>query len=320
MTTSRAKAAPQHKKRELSAPQLAAVVTVIAVVAVILVSYGAAGSYDGLWHLAATHQVPLPRLVPLGLDGGLIGVILLDITLTWAGRPLAWLRFAARVFALGTLAANAAAGWPDPVAVFLRIFAPALIVVITEAIRTVLLDRVREERDPVPLARWILAPLPTFRLWRRMILWRVSDYGAAVDMEISRRQAIVRLTAHYPGEDWRKAAPGDLAWALRNGLKMEDALAAVAELTRAPEAEVPARASGRKRPRPSARKRPGTRGRKPQRSSGPEPTPDADLATEARALEILGKTPGISGSALGRELGTSERYGRDLLKRLTAAR
>ena len=311
MTASRARTAPQHKKRALSKGQLATVTTVIAAVAAILVSYGAAGSYDGLWHLAATHHVPLPRLVPLGLDGGLIGVILLDITLTWAGRPLAWLRFAARVFALGTLAANAAAGWPDPVAVFLRIFAPALIVVITEAIRTVLLDRVREDRDPVPLARWILAPLPTFRLWRRMILWRVSDYGAAVDMEISRRQSIVKLTARYPGKDWRKAAPGDLVWALRAGVKMDESLAQVAELTKpavalpvAPRRRAPAKRSRRSAPLPKR---------------APVTAPDNDLTLEARALQLLATDLDMSGAELARRLGVSPSYGRKLRSRLTSA-
>jgi len=299
----------QHKKRALTSRQIAAVSAVVALVAVVLVTYGAAGSYDGLWHLAAARHVPLPRLVPAGLDGGLIGVIALDITLTWAGRPLAWLRFAARAFALGTVTANAAAGWPDPVAVFLRVFAPALIVVITEAIRTVLLDRAREDRDPVPLARWILAPVPTFRLWRRMVLWRVRDYGTAVDMEISRRQAAVRLAGRY-GKEWRKAAPADLVWALRNGVRMGETLAAVAVLT-APPAALPA---------PLRKRVPVKRSRRSAPLPGrvPRGAPVSDLTLEARALEVLATDLDMSGAELARTLGVSPSYGRKLRSRLTS--
>jgi Protein of unknown function (DUF2637) len=222
---------PKREKRTLRGWQLAVVVTVIAIVAAVLITYGVAGSYDSLWHLAAAHHVPLPRLNPVGLDGGLIGVIFADIALTWAFRPLGWLRLTARLLAVGTLAANASAGWPDPVAVFLRIFAPALIVIITEAVRAVLLDRAEETRDRIPLGRWLLAFPSTFRMWRRMILWRVNDYGAAVEQELGRRQAVVQLAVHYAGQDWRKEAPGDLVWMLRNGVQMDEAFARVTELT-----------------------------------------------------------------------------------------
>jgi hypothetical protein len=222
---------PGRRKRALGKWQLTAVVTVVGLVASVLVTYGAAGSYDSLMHLAVAHHVPLPRLNPVGLDGGLFGVILLDIVLTWAFHPLAWLRLTARLLALGTLAANLAAGWPDPIAVFLRIFAPALIVIITEAVRAVLLDRATETRDRIPLGRWLLAFPSTFKLWRRMILWRVNDYGAAVEQELGRRQAVVKLAAFYVGKDWRRAAPGDLVWMLRNGVRMDEAFARVAELT-----------------------------------------------------------------------------------------
>ena len=298
-------------------------VTVVAAVALLLAGYGAAGSYVSLWHLAAAHKVPLPRLNPAGLDGGLIGVIVLDITLTWARHPLAWLRFAARMFALGTLAANAAAGWPDPVGVGLRIFAPALIVVITEAVRAVLLDRAQDDRDPIPLIRWFLAPRSTARLWRRMKLWRITSYRAAVDMELSRLQAIEKLTACYSGNgprlDWRRHAPADLVWMLRNGVKMDEALARVAELTAPAKAEAPG-GGARKRKPASGRNRnrkPAVVSGRPETGASALPEPDtADLSTEAQALGILEREPGISGSELGRRLGKSDGYGRALLRQL----
>lgn len=49
----------------------------VALVAVCLFGYGAAGSYTSVTHLAAAHHVPLPRLVPVCIDGGLVGTVLL---------------------------------------------------------------------------------------------------------------------------------------------------------------------------------------------------------------------------------------------------
>lgn len=308
-----------RRGRKLARWQVGTAATVIITVAAILVAYGAAASYDSLRHLAASHQVPLPYLNPVGLDGGLIGVITLDIILTWAGRPLAWLRFTARMFAAGTLLANAAAGWPDPVSIFLRIFAPALIIVITEAVRSVLLARTSDERDPIPLPRWILAPWPTFLMWRRMVMWQITSYRQAIDVELSRRQAIVRLRAKYP-QGWRKGAPDDVVWMLRRGVNMPEALARVAELCAPPPPELPPAVPPRKRAGSARRKPPRNSARKPQLvpagSSAPEPT-TADLTTEARALSILADEPGINGTQLGLRLGKSGRYGRDLLARLT---
>jgi hypothetical protein len=69
-----------------------AAVTMVAIVATCLFGYGAAGSYASVSHLAAVHHVPLPRTVPLGIDSGLAGTVLLDIALTWTGMPVWWLR------------------------------------------------------------------------------------------------------------------------------------------------------------------------------------------------------------------------------------
>jgi hypothetical protein len=79
-----------------------------------LLAYGVAGSYTSVTHLASVHGVPLPRLVPVGIDGGLAGTVLLDIVLTWTGFAVWWLRWLARVLTVGMIAANGAAGWPDP--------------------------------------------------------------------------------------------------------------------------------------------------------------------------------------------------------------
>jgi hypothetical protein len=106
-----------------------------------LAAYGALGSYATVSDLAARVGVPLPGLVPLGIDGGLVGVVALDLVLAWTGSPLGWLRQFARLLTAGTVSLNASAGWPDPMAAGLHAAAPLMLLVMVEAGRAVLSRR-----------------------------------------------------------------------------------------------------------------------------------------------------------------------------------
>lgn len=284
---------PQHARANRSGWQVALVVTAVALTALALIAYAAAGSYDGLWHLADAHHVPLPRLNPLGLDGGLVGIIALSIGLTWLGYNLPWLRLGGRLFAIGTIVANAAAGWPDPIAVLLRTAAPVLLVLITEAIYAVLLGRNAEVRDRIPLMRWVLAFPSTFRLWRRMVLWKINDYGAAIDMELDRLRAIKALTVRY-GEEWESAAPADVVWMLTRGVKMTEALGMVATLT------------ADKRTSPE-RQATATRKRRPKRQA-------AATSWRDKARDIVAANPNVRAAELALQCGVNKRTAERYLK------
>ncbi|MCA1190011.1 DUF2637 domain-containing protein [Saccharopolyspora sp. 6V] len=67
---------------EMSRGQIAACVGSV-VIGVALAAYGAAGSYQTAAAVAVEKHLPLPELVPLGLDGGLLGIVLVDLVLTW---------------------------------------------------------------------------------------------------------------------------------------------------------------------------------------------------------------------------------------------
>jgi hypothetical protein len=138
-----------------------------------------------------------------------------------------------RLLSVGTIVANAVSGWSDPVAMGLHVAATVMVLSIVEAGRPVLLRRLGARqgtvRDSIPVVRWVLAPWRTALLWRRMVLWQVTSYRAAVDLELEIRHAVARLRLHY-GRGWRRSAPGDLVWMLRTGVAVDEACARVEEL------------------------------------------------------------------------------------------
>ena len=217
-----------------SAAGIGAAVTLVISLALGLAAYAAAASYKSVSALATRLGVPIGWLCPAGIDGGLLAIIIFDITLTIIGRPIRWLRTMGRLFAAGVVAANFAAGWPDPVGIALRLAAPMLFIVIVEAARTVLLHRHDDpDQDGIPRIRWLLDFRGTFAVWRRMKLWGEKSYRRAVAMELDRIAAIEKLSVKYAPDEWTAQAPADLVWMLKAGVRMAEALASVAELVKA---------------------------------------------------------------------------------------
>lgn len=332
---------------QLTVAAVTAIVTVI-----VLAICAAAGSWTTVSGLAAAHGIRAGWLAPVEIDGGLVGVIALDIALTWADRAMWWLRLAARVFAAGTVLANAAAGWPSLVGAGLHCAAPLVIVVVTEAGRAALLYPARaEERkarkdardvrrsvrlarretrrarntDPIPVVRWLLDPLGTGALWRRMKLWGETSYTAAVSMELERRAAISELTTLYGADGWRSQVPADLVWMLTAGVRMPVALDRVRALIEVlgQSADVPAvsdghdDASGTGSPAVTRRRNAGDG---QGGHGGHRARHRADSETTRRARELLREHPELArpgkGAEVGRKLGVSESTGRRELKRL----
>lgn len=329
--------------------------TVAAITAIVTVTVlaicAAVGSWTTISGLAGEHGIRAGWLAPVEIDGGLIGVIALDIALTWARVPLWWLRLAARVFAAGTVLANAAAGWPSLVGAALHCAAPLVIVVITEAGRAALLHPARaEERkakaearqardaarlarrqarqarnaDPIPSVRWLLDPVGTCALWRRMKLWGETSYTTAVSMELERRAAISELTMLYGEAGWRSKVPADLVWMLTAGVRMPVALDRVRVLIETlgqPAVEpAPGDGDGRVTVTTSTRQRNGSDGQGGHNGHRPRSRPED--ATTRRARMILRDNPELAqpgmGAKLAQKMGVSESTGRRKLKLLLA--
>lgn len=95
---------------------------------------------------------------------------------------------------------------------------PVLFVVVVEAARHaigVAADiSAAKHMESVRLSRWLLDPVGTFRLWRRMKLWELRSYEQVIKLEQERLIERARLRRRY-GRRWRSKAPVEAVLALR---------------------------------------------------------------------------------------------------------
>jgi hypothetical protein len=68
--------------------------------------------------------------------------------------------------------------------------------------------------ESVRITRWILAPWPTFRLWRRMKLWELRSYDEVIRLEQQRLVYQAYLKVEF-GRNWKRRAPVEVLMPLR---------------------------------------------------------------------------------------------------------
>ncbi|MFF4866816.1 DUF2637 domain-containing protein [Streptomyces sp. NPDC001231] len=160
------------------------------------------------------------QLFAVGVDTGIMVMIAVDLLMAWLKRPISWIRYPVWLLTAATVVLNAASGAPkdrawellDYVAAGAHGVVPVLFIMVVELGRTSI-DRVvrpdQAERDSIPWLRWILAPVATARIFRRMRLWGVTSYP-----EMIRRDQ--QLIAY---EQWLKRKyDGDLSKATEDEL------------------------------------------------------------------------------------------------------
>ncbi|MFE5718560.1 DUF2637 domain-containing protein [Streptomyces erythrochromogenes] len=187
--------------------------------AVVIAGIGFAGSYAAVRELAEKKGFGSFSLVfPIGIDAGICVLLALDLLLTWLRIPFPLLRQTAWLLTAATIAFNGAASWPDPLGVGMHAVIPILFVVTVEAARHAVgrIADITADRhmEGVRITRWLLAPIPTFKLWRRMKLWELRSYEQAVVMEQDRLVYQAHLQARY-GRFWRQKAPVEAMMPLR---------------------------------------------------------------------------------------------------------
>ncbi|MCX5205032.1 DUF2637 domain-containing protein [Streptomyces sp. NBC_00237] len=187
--------------------------------AVIIAGIGFAGSYAAVRELAEEKGFGSFSLVfPIGIDAGICVLLALDLLLTWMRIPFPLLRQTAWLLTAATIAFNGAASWPDPLGVGMHAVIPILFVVSVEAARHAV-GRIADitadkHMEGVRLTRWLLSPLPTFKLWRRMKLWELRSYEQVIKLEQDRLIYQARLQARF-GRSWKRKAPVEALMPLR---------------------------------------------------------------------------------------------------------
>ncbi|GKQ40542.1 DUF2637 domain-containing protein [Streptomyces sp. A012304] len=187
--------------------------------AVIIAGIGFAGSYAAVRELAVKKGFgDFSYVFPIGIDAGICVLLALDLLLTWIRIPFPLLRQTAWLLTAATIAFNGAAAWPDPLGVGMHAVIPILFVVTVEAARHAI-GRIADitadkHMEGVRLTRWLLSPVPTFLLWRRMKLWELRSYEQVIKLEQERLVYQARLRSRF-GRGWRRKAPVESLMPLR---------------------------------------------------------------------------------------------------------
>ncbi|MFF5159927.1 DUF2637 domain-containing protein [Streptomyces sp. NPDC000348] len=187
--------------------------------AVIIAGIGFAGSYAAVRELALQKGFGnFSYVFPIGIDAGICVLLALDLLLTWIRIPFPLLRQTAWLLTAATIAFNGAAAWPDPLGVGMHGVIPVLFVVSVEAARHAIgrmADITADKHmEGVRLTRWMLSPVPTFLLWRRMKLWELRSYEQVIKLEQERLVYQARLRSRF-GRSWRRKAPVESLMPLR---------------------------------------------------------------------------------------------------------
>ena len=260
--------------------------------------------------------------VPVAIDVAILVFSAADLLLSYWRMAKPSMRLIPWGFTAATIWLNWQAGGPVPIRIA-HAAMPALWVLFCEYARHVLAARVglvnggRMER--VRRSRWLLAPVSTARMRRRMILWEITSYRRALQLEAGRRAEIARLEMAH-GRQWRRHASAHERLALK--------LAAVAPAELLPSLTA---AIGSDPPGPSAQPElietaPDPAGHaeaEPARAepAEPEPMSSEPVAGSARqrAAALLAAEPDMLGSELARRLGVTTGYGRRLRSELLNA-
>ncbi|MCP9970531.1 DUF2637 domain-containing protein [Actinomadura madurae] len=275
-----------------------------------LAGLGGYGSFASVQDVAEPWFGDQAWIVPAGVDLGILALVSVALLLEWLAMPMPALRWIAFAFTAATVWLNVSAAHGDVTGMVMHAAMPVLFITFIEAVRHAIRRRAGiaagTVREGVPVARWLLAPFSTFRLWRRMVLWQITSYPRALTAEQRRRHALALLESHY-GRKWKARAPADVVWMLSDGVMLDQALARVTELTAPKPAPEPVPEPA---PRPQRRKAPPKKTQRVPRSVATD--------NEARALAIIDAEPGITGAELARRLGISSRQGQRLLSRLAS--
>ena len=170
---------------------LAAIVAGILAVAVL----GGILSYKTLIDWARPEYGPYAPLFAALVDVGTVVFALATFWKVIKRHPKWGVRIATHTTAGLSILFNAlgGTGWES---VIKHATAPLIFVLAIETLLGILLRRQQEiapQLDRIRRIRWLLAPFSTASIWRRMVLWELRSYAAAMEIDRERVKARIRL-------------------------------------------------------------------------------------------------------------------------------
>ncbi|MEV0090069.1 DUF2637 domain-containing protein [Streptomyces sp. NPDC050738] len=182
---------------------------VVAVLAAGVGGLGLASSFEAVSTAGARWGFASPWMLPVGIDTAIPVFTAAFLLLIRTDMPLGWVRFVPWVLTGVTCWLNIAAG-QSVSAKLAHGTMPLLWVVLSEVAAHVYASRIGavtgRRMEKIRRSRWLLAPLSTFSLWRRMTLWEVTSYSVALGRERERQLARAQLRQEH-GRRWRSKTP-----------------------------------------------------------------------------------------------------------------
>ncbi|MDU8994517.1 DUF2637 domain-containing protein [Streptomyces mirabilis] len=235
---------------------------------------GLISSFDAVSAAAASWGFRSPWMLPVGIDVSIPVFTVANLLLIRMDMALAWVRFVPWVLTLITCGLNIAAGHSLS-AKLAHGTMPLLWVVFSEIGAHIYAVRIGaatgRRMEKIRFSRWLLAFPSTFALWRRMTLWEVTSYTAALVLEKERQLARAELREEH-GWRWRSKTPRRDRVMLRMG-----------ELAPATEQDTPTPPLASKAPAQPPAPKPRPRRRPNAKAAGKAQRTFDELLVEARA-------------------------------------
>jgi hypothetical protein len=163
----------------------------------------------------------LAWMVPIGVDLGIFVFTALDLLMAYRDLRSVWLRYVPRALVAVTIYLNVV-GVEDLQGKVAHAVLPGLWVIAVEvaglAARMVFgLATGRARLERIRRSRWLLAPIATARLRRRMVLREETSFTAARDRDLAFELAKADMRDRYGPVSWRWKAPRRERLLLRRG-------------------------------------------------------------------------------------------------------
>ncbi|MFF2096264.1 DUF2637 domain-containing protein [Streptomyces sp. NPDC058202] len=278
----------------------------VAVLAAGVGGLGLASSFEAVSDAGARWGFASPWMLPVGIDVAIPVFTAAFLLLIRTDMPLGWVRFVPWALTGVTCWLNIAAGHSLS-AKLAHGTMPLLWVVLSEVAAHVYASRIGavtgRRMEKIRRSRWLLAPLSTFALWRRMTLWEVTSYSDALGRERERQLARAELRERF-GRRWRSKTP-----------RPERVLLKLGELAPAGD-DLPPVPPPNPKPEPKAAKSPRKRTAQAKSKTGKASRTPAELLAEAREATAEWADDAINAEAIRTTLRCSaanSRVLRDLL-------